>query len=87
MLIHPNVKLGYIFQFGTEKVNSPIPQLDGIFDDKLRDDKAHFELKVEAHEKCTNSDVIEALQENFLEHLIIRKLGKQYKIIITCCER
>ena len=33
---------------GIDTPNSPIPQLDGIFDDKLRDDKSHFELKVEA---------------------------------------
>ena len=57
--------------------NSSIPQLNGIFDDNLRDDKTHFELKLEAHEKCTNGDVIEDLQENLLEHLTIRKLKKQ----------
>ena len=57
----------------TDEVNSPIPPLDGIFDDKLKDDKAHFELKVEAHEKCTNSDVIEALQNKLVGPLESRE--------------
>jgi hypothetical protein len=65
----------------TEKVitlspNSPIPQLDGIVDEKENDEKAHFELKVEAHEKCTNYDVIEAIQENFFGALDQKKVDK-----------
>ena len=61
----------------TEKVigqvpNSPIPQLDGTFDDG----KAHFELKVDAHEKCSNQDVIEAIKENFFGELDTRKVEK-----------
>jgi hypothetical protein len=77
----------------TEKVitlppNSQIPQLDGIDDEKESDEKSHFELKVEAHEKCTNYDVIEAIQENLsggleqkkktdpIRHLTIREEDK-----------
>ena len=50
---------------GNDAPNLPIPQFDGTFYKKLSDEKAHSELKDEAHEKCTNSDVIEAIQENF----------------------
>ena len=62
----------------TEEVhpNSPIPQLDGIVDERENDEKAHFELKVEAHEKCTNDDVIEAIQENFFGALDNKKVEK-----------
>ena len=67
---------GNVIGKGTDTPNSPKPQLDGIFDDKLRDDKAHFELKVEAHERCTNSDVIEAIQENFFGTLDNKKVEK-----------
>ena len=56
--------------------NSPIPQLDGIVDERENDEKAHFELKVEAHEKCTNNDVIEATQENFFGALDNKKVEK-----------
>ena len=45
-------------------------------EEKLCDDKAHFELKVDAHAKCTNSDVIEALQENFYGALDNKKVDK-----------
>ena len=47
-----NVTKKVIGREGIDTPNSPIPQLDGTFDQKLRDEKAHFELKVEAHEKC-----------------------------------
>jgi hypothetical protein len=62
----------------TEEVhpNSPIPQLDGIVDERENDEKAHFELKVEAHEKCTNDAVIEAIQENFFGALDNKKVEK-----------
>ena len=33
------------------------------------DNKAHFEVKLEAHEKCSNKDAIEAIQENFYGEL------------------
>ena len=70
--------------------NSRIPQLDGIVDEKENDEKYQFELKVEAHERCTNDDLIEAIQENFygaldnkhveitdsIRHLIIREEDK-----------
>ena len=40
------------------------------------DSKAHFEVKVEAHEKCTNKDVIEVIQENFFGTLDQKHVGK-----------
>ena len=60
----------------TEKVSRkqvrdlPIPQTDGVFEDG----KAHFEVKVDAHEKCSNKDVIEAIKENFYGELDNRKV-------------
>ena len=45
-------------------------------DSAVDDGKAHFELKVDAHEKCTNQDVVEAIKENFFGTLDIKKVGK-----------
>ena len=49
---------------------------DTEFDSTIDDGKAHFELKVDAHEKCTNKDVVEAISENFFGSLDIKKVGK-----------
>ena len=38
------------------------------------DGKAPFEVKVDAHEKCSNKDVIEAIKENFYGELDNRKV-------------
>ena len=65
-----------IGRIGIDAPNSPIPQFDGTFEEKLSDEKAHFELKVEVHKKCTNSDVIEAIQENFFGSLDNKKVEK-----------
>ena len=54
-----------------EVTTSPISQIDGT-----ADDEAHFELTVEAHEKCSNDDVIEAITENFLGTLDDKKVEK-----------
>ena len=43
-----------------EVTGSPIPQVDGNIDDDVT-----FELKVEAHEECSNDDIIEAIETNF----------------------
>jgi hypothetical protein len=51
--------------------DSPIPQVDGI-----ADDEAHFVIQVDAHEKCTNDDVIESIEVNFSGHLDDKKVEK-----------
>ena len=48
--------------------------------DTVDDGKAHFELKVLAHEKCTNKDVVEAITENFFGTLDQKKVGKIYTV-------
>ena len=46
-------------------------------EDKISEDnKAHFEVIVEAHEKCNNNDVIEAIQENFFVALDEKNVDK-----------
>lgn len=46
-------------------------------EDKISEDnKAHFEVIVEAHEKCNNNDVIEAIQENFFGALDEKNVDK-----------
>ena len=49
---------------------------DTEFDSIIDNGKAYFELKVDAHEKCTNKDVVEAISENFFGSLDIKKVGK-----------
>ena len=44
--------------------NSPIPQIDGTADSTIC-----YELEVEAHKKCSNDDIIEAIETNFLGSL------------------
>ena len=42
--------------------DSMIPQIDGNAD--LKDDDKVYELKIEAHEKCKNHDIVEAIEVN-----------------------
>ena len=51
--------------------DSPIPQVDGT-----ADDEADFVIQVDAHEKCTNDDVIESIEVNFFGALDDKKVEK-----------
>ena len=69
------------FDFVAEKARNKSEEMTGKvsdteFDSTIDDGKAHFELKVDAHEKCTNKDVVEAISENFFGSLDIKKVGK-----------
>ena len=50
--------------------SSPIPKVEGAAG------YAIFDVKVDAHEKCCDSDVIEAIQENFFGELKERQIEK-----------
>ena len=48
----------------------------------LKTNEAEYELKVEAHEKCTTEDIVEAVEANFLEALDRAKVDAQDPIRI-----
>ena len=59
-----------------QETNMPVSPIQQIGNIAVDDSKAHFEVKVEAHEKCTNKDVIEVIQENFFGTLDQKHVGK-----------
>ena len=60
-----------------QETNMPVSPIQQIGNIAVDDSKAHFEVKVEAHEKCTNKDVIEVIQENFFGTLDQKHVGKR----------
>ena len=66
-----NVSVEDIARQRREVTTSPIPQIDGT-----TDEVAHYVLKVEANEKCSNDHVIEAIEENFFGTLDDQKVEK-----------
>ena len=59
-----------------EKVtDSPIPQIDGTSDSNIC-----FEFKVEAHDSCTNDNILESIEANFLGCLDDEKVDKDAPI-------
>ena len=50
-----------------------VVQLDGAAEEA---GYAIFDIKVDAHEKCCDSDVIEAIKENFFGHLKEKQIGE-----------
>ena len=46
-------------------VGNVVTQLDGNADDKVVNKFVEYELKIKAHNKCKNYDVIEVIEVNF----------------------
>ena len=65
--------------------DSVIPQIDG--NDDLKDDDKVYELKIEAHEKCKNHDIVEAIEVNFDGTLDDRKVEKNDSIRNICVQK
>ena len=76
-------------------VGNVVTQLDGNADDKVVNEFVEYELKIKAHNKCKNYDVIEAIKVNFdgilddmkveendtnARYIIVQKVEKEVKI-------
>ena len=82
-------------QLVTEEViidGTKIPQVDGVNDDNevVASENIEYELKVDAHTKCKNYDVIEAIEVNFdgtLDELKVEETDTCRNILVQKLER
>ena len=60
---------------------TPIPQIDGAISiSEESSDDLEYELKIEAYEKCTGDDIVEAIETNFFGTLDDEKVRKDDEI-------